>query len=281
VPSQLVRVKSTDGLPIEAYLTMPPVAGKRPLVVLPHGGPVGVADRMLFDPEVQFLASLGYAVLQVNFRGSDGYGKAFREAGYHTHGTLIEDDIDTALTEVLAHYPLDPQRMCVMGSSYGGYSALVSTVRWPQRFRCAVSISGVSDRVLFFTASDGGNSAKGRQDLERVIGNPNTELDRMLATSPLYRYREMQVPVMLVHGGEDMRVDYEHSRRLVRMLNMAGHKPVMLSFDKEGHGLTDIDDIDKAYSGIAGFLQQYLGTSATATTTSSSAGALPATAAPH
>jgi len=251
-------VKSTDGLPIEAYLTMPPVAGKRPLVVLPHGGPVGVADRMLFDPEVQFLASLGYAVLQVNFRGSDGFGKAFREAGYKKHGTLIEDDIETALTEVLARFPLDPQRMCVMGASYGGYSAMVSTVRWPQRFRCAVSMSGVSDRVLFFTASDGGNSAKGRKELERVIGDPNTELDEMLETSPLYRYREMQVPVMLVHGGEDMRVDYEHSRRLVRMLNLAGHKPVMLSFDKEGHGLSDIDDIDKAYSGIAGFLQQYL-----------------------
>jgi pimeloyl-ACP methyl ester carboxylesterase len=258
VPSQLVRVKSTDGLPIEAYLTMPPGAGKRPLVVLPHGGPVGVADRMLFDPEVQFLASLGYAVLQVNFRGSDGYGKAFREAGYKKHGTLIEDDIETALTEVLARFPLDPQRMCVMGASYGGYSAMVSTVRWPQRFRCAVSMSGVSDRVLFFTASDGGNSAKGRKELERVIGDPNTELDEMLETSPLYRYREMQVPVMLVHGGEDMRVDYEHSRRLVRMLNLAGHKPVMLSFDKEGHGLSDIDAIEKAYSGIAGFLQQYL-----------------------
>ena len=258
VPSQLVQVKSADGLPIEAYLTLPAGEGKRPLVVLPHGGPVGVADRMLFNPEVQFIASLGYAVLQVNFRGSDGYGKAFREAGFNSQGTLIEDDIDTALAEVLAHYPLDPQRMCVMGSSYGGYSALVSTVRWPQRFRCAVSISGVSDRVLFFTASDGGNSAKGRKALERVIGNPNTDLDKMLATSPLYHYREMQVPVMLVHGGEDMRVDYEHSRRLVRMLNMAGHKPVMLSFDKEGHGLAEIDDIDKAYSGIAGFLREYL-----------------------
>jgi dipeptidyl aminopeptidase/acylaminoacyl peptidase len=258
VPSQLVHVKSADGLPIEAYLTLPAGDGKRPLVVLPHGGPVGVADRMLFNPEVQFIASLGYAVLQVNFRGSDGYGKAFREAGFNSQGTLIEDDIDTALAEVLAHYPLDPQRMCVMGSSYGGYSALVSTVRWPQRFRCAVSISGVSDRVLFFTASDGGNSAKGRKALERVIGNPNTDLDKMLATSPLYHYREMQVPVMLVHGGEDMRVDYEHSRRLVRMLNMAGHQPVMLSFDKEGHGLAEIDDIDKAYSGIAGFLREYL-----------------------
>lgn len=258
--SQLVHANSTDGLPIEAYLTMPSATGKHPLVVLPHGGPVGVADRMLFDPEVQFLASLGYAVLQVNFRGSDGYGRAFREAGFNSQGTLIEDDIDTVLAEVLAHYPLDPQRMCVMGSSYGGYSALVSTVRWPQRFRCAVSISGVSDRVLFFTASDGGNSVKGRKELERVIGNPNTDLDKMLATSPLYHYREMLVPVMLVHGKEDMRVDYEHSRRLVRMLNMAGRKPVMLSFDQEGHGLSDIDDIDKAYTGIAGFLQRYLDT---------------------
>jgi dipeptidyl aminopeptidase/acylaminoacyl peptidase len=165
--------------------------------------------------------------------------------------------------------------MAVVGSSYGGYSALVSTVRWPQRFRCAVSISGVSDRVLFFTASDGGNSAKGRKELERVIGNPNTDLDKMVATSPLYRYREMRVPVMLVHGGEDMRVDYEHSRRLVRMLNMAGHKPVMLSFDHEGHGLSDIDDIDKAYSGIAGFLRQYLDAGTPAASTVKAAASAP------
>ena len=98
----------------------------------------------------------------------------------------------------------------------------------------------------------------------------------MLATSPLYHYRDLRAPVMLVHGSEDLRVDYEHSRRLVRMLNLAGHKPVMLSFDEEGHGLEKLDDIEKAYTGIAGFLGEYLAPAAAAT---KSAPATPAAAA--
>ncbi|HET6434133.1 MAG TPA: prolyl oligopeptidase family serine peptidase [Xanthomonadaceae bacterium] len=262
VASTLLQVESSDGLPIEAYLTVPPGQGPRPLVVLPHGGPVGVSDNLLFNPEVQFLASLGYAVLQVNYRGSDGYGKAFRQAGYGQWGTRIEDDIDAAVQAALARYPLDPQRMCVMGASYGGYSALESVLRWPGRFRCAVSIAGVSDRALFFSASDFGQRARLREHAERVIGSPLTDLDQMLATSPLYHYRDFQAPLMLVHGREDMRVDYEHSRRLVRMLNLAGRKPVMLSFDKEAHGLEDLDNLDKAYGGIAGFLRAHLGPAA-------------------
>jgi dienelactone hydrolase len=259
VPAEVLRVKSRDGLAIEAYLTLPPGPGKHPLVVHPHGGPVDVRDARLFDPEVQFLASLGYAVLQVNFRGSEGYGRAFREAGYRQLGTGIEDDIDVALQEALRRYPLDAQRMCIMGSSYGGYSALESTLRWPGRFRCAVSISGVSDRILSFTSSDYGNYAKGREAAARIKGDPIKDFDQMFATSPLYQYRDLQTPVMLVHGREDQRVDYEHARRLVRMLDMAGHKPVMLSFDDEGHGIQAIDHIDTTYTGIAGFLQQYLG----------------------
>ena len=258
VASERLAVQGVDGLPVEAYLTVPPGEGKRPLVVMPHGGPVGVSDRRHFNPSVQFLASLGYAVLQVNFRGSDGYGKAFREAGFHAHGTGIEDDIDAAIRDALARYPLDPQRLCAVGTSYGGYSALVSTARWPERFRCAVSIAGVSDRVLFFTASDGGHSAKGREQLERVIGDPRTQLEAMQGSSPLYRYRELKAPVMLVHGEEDMRVDYEHARRLVRMLNLAERPPVMLTFEDEGHGLDKIDNIETAWSGIAGFLREHL-----------------------
>jgi dipeptidyl aminopeptidase/acylaminoacyl peptidase len=262
VASEPFSVKGGDGLPVEAYLTLPPGEGRRPLVVMPHGGPVGVSDRRHFNPQVQFLASLGYAVLQVNFRGSDGYGKAFREAGYRSWGTLIEDDIDIAIRDALARHPLDPQRLCVVGASYGGYSALVAAIRWPERVRCAVSIAGVSDRVLFFTASDAGHSAKGREQLERVIGDPRTQLEAMQASSPLYRYRELKAPVMLVHGEEDTRVDYEHARRLVRMLNLAGRPPVMLTFEDEGHGIDDIDHIEAAWSGIAGFLREHLDTPA-------------------
>ncbi|HEX7801309.1 MAG TPA: prolyl oligopeptidase family serine peptidase [Pseudoxanthomonas sp.] len=257
-PSKVVSFKGADGLPLEAFLTLPVGATKRPLIVFPHGGPIGIADRLHFDPEVQFLASLGYAVLRVNFRGSDGYGKAFREAGYGKHGTLIEDDIDAAVRHVLANYPLDKGRMCVIGGSYGGYSALVSVIRWPQRFRCAVSMYGVSDRILFFTASDGGRTAESRKLLEKVIGDPNTRQADMQKTSPLYQYDQIKVPVMLVHGMEDRRVDFEHMRRMLRMLDMAGNVPVGLELEKVGHGVEKPDDQEKVWNGVAGFLRKYL-----------------------
>ena len=144
---------------------------------------------------------------------------------------------------------------------------MVSTIRWPERFRCAVSISGVSDRALFFTASDSVRDAETRKDMERIMGNPTiaTDLAEMQATSPLYNYRELKVPVMLLHGGEDERVDYEHTRRLVRMLNIAGNTPVVMHFPKEAHSLDEPENIDAAWKGIAGFLAEYLGSS-TATT---------------
>lgn len=270
-PTVPIAYRGVDGLPLEAFLTLPAGKGARPLVVMPHGGPVGVADRLHFDRDVQFIASLGYAVLRVNFRGSDGYGKAFREAGHRQHGTLIEDDIDAAIQHVLARHPLDASRMCVVGSSYGGYSALVSAVRWPERFRCVASIAGVSDRILFFTASDAGHSETLRKLAEKVIGDPNTEADRMRETSPLYRYREMQVPVFLAHGLEDARVDYEHTRRMARMLAMAGRPAVGLRFQGEGHGIVEDDNRVKLWSGVAGFLRAHLGDAATVPSSKASA----------
>lgn len=268
--AQVLKVRGSDGLPVEAFLSVPSAEGKRPLVVMPHGGPIGVKDDLHFNRDVQFLASLGYAVLQVNYRGSDGYGKAFREAGHRNYGKLIEDDIDAAIKAAVAAHPLDGTRMCALGTSYGGYSAMLSTIRWPTRFRCAVSVAGVSDRALFFTASDSGRDAATRKEMEKVIGNPTVAADlaEMQATSPLYRYRDLKVPVMLVHGGEDARVDYEHTRRLVRLLAMAGNPPVVMTFAKEGHGLDEIDNIDAAWQGIAGFLGEHLGRSAPTTVSS-------------
>ncbi|MGO4221862.1 alpha/beta hydrolase family protein [Lysobacter sp. TAF61] len=258
-PAHVLEVKSGDGLPIEAFLTLPPGDGKRPLVVFPHGGPIGVSDSLTFNREVQYIAAQGYAVLQVNFRGSDGYGKAFREAGHRNYGRLIEDDIDAAIRAAAAAYPLDESRMCTLGSSYGGYSAMVSAVRWPGRFRCAISLSGVSDRALRFTASDNVRSAQARQILERIMGDPRTDMAQMQATSPLYHFRELTLPVMLVHGREDERVDFEHTRRLVRMFNLEQHPPVLLAFPDMGHSFFNRVAIDIAWTGIAGFLQQNLG----------------------
>lgn len=255
-PTNVLKFKASDGLDVEAFLTLPQGQQPRPLVVLPHGGPIGVADSLHFDPEVQFLASRGYAVLRVNFRGSEGYGRAFREAGHRNYGTRIEDDIDTATIQALAKYPLDASRMCVVGSSYGGYSALVSAIRWPERFRCAVSIAGISDRMLFFMASDTARSEKGRQLAEKIMGNPKENGDEMRATSPLYGYAGLSVPVMLAHGREDQRVDFEHSRRIARMLRIAGRPPVELYFDDEGHGVDDPANRTELWNRVADFLDQ-------------------------
>ncbi|MBB5207387.1 S9 family peptidase [Chiayiivirga flava] len=258
-PTHVLRSTSRDGLAIESYLTVPRgVDGRLPLVVFPHGGPIGVRDARVFDPEVQFLASLGYAVLQVNFRGSAGFGRAFRAAGKRSYGSLIEDDIDAAIETALAQHPLDGGRMCTIGASYGGYSALVSAVRWPERFRCAISIAGISDTLLFFTASDTGRNVQGRALLETAIGNPATDGETMQRYSPLYRYAELTVPVMLVHGTEDRRVDYEHTRRLARMLALAGHPPVLLTLDGAGHGALDAAARERLWSAIAGFLRMHL-----------------------
>lgn len=259
-PAAVLHAKGKDGLSIEAYLTMPlGVKGKAPLVLFPHGGPIGVRDSRYFDPEVQFLASLGYAVLQVNFRGSEGFGTAFRKAGERSYGSAIEDDIDAALAKALVDFPIDADRMCALGASYGGYSAMVSAIRWPGRFRCAVSIAGISDRVLFFTASDSARTEKRRKLMEEMIGNPNAELAEMQRYSPLYRHEELTLPVMLVHGREDLRVDYEHTRRLVRMLNLAGRPPVLIDLKDEGHSIADDANRTRVWTGIAGFLRQHLG----------------------
>lgn len=258
--AEVLKLKASDGTPLEAFFTRPPEVASPPLVVLAHGGPIGVQDDLHFNREVQFLASLGYAVLQVNFRGSDGYGTAFRKAGHRNFGRMIEDDIDTAVQAVLARGSVDGSRMCAVGTSYGGYSAMVSTIRWPSRYRCAVSIAGVSDRALFFTASDSGRDAKVRREMEKVMGDPRVpeDLASMQATSPLYRVKELQVPLMLIHGRDDARVDYEHTRRLIRLLNLEGRTPVVMSFDEEGHGLDDLDNIEAAWKGVAGFLQTHL-----------------------
>lgn len=255
---QALRVERA-GLPaIDAFLALPAGNGPRPLVVMAHGGPIGVADRLHFDPEVQFLAALGFAVLQVNFRGSDGYGRAFRESGHRQYGTGIEDDIDAALQWVIERHPIDRGRMCAVGSSYGGYSALVSAMRWPERYRCVVSIAGVSDRQLFFTASDSARSEKVRAEMIKVIGDPVADADEMQATSPLYHVDRLALPIMLVHGRDDLRVDYEHSRRLARMLALAGRPPVLLALDDTGHVLEDPADRAGAWDTIAGFLQVHL-----------------------
>jgi dipeptidyl aminopeptidase/acylaminoacyl peptidase len=237
VPSLVLRAKARDGFEVESYLTLPATGGHRhPLVVMPHGGPQGVRDTRSFDPEVQLLAHYGYAVLRVNFRGSSGFGKAFREGGLHNWGRGIEDDILAALDGALAAQPLDTARVALRGTSYGGYSALMGLVRSPDRFRCGVAIAAVTDLPLLFVAGDGGQRVDDRKALGTLLGDPLRKLAELEDMSPAYRTRDLRQPILIVHERGDARVPIEHAMRLGLMLAADGRAPSFLPVDEVSHG---------------------------------------------
>ncbi len=222
VPVQCLEVVSADGTKLEAYLARPDRADGRPppLVVIPHGGPIGVRDSGYFDPLTQYLATAGLAVLRVNYRGSAGFGRSFLEAGAKEWGRGIEDDIDAAVDAVIERGWVDPARMCIAGGSYGGYSAVMSTIRRPDRYRCAVTINGVSDLPLMIW-NDSAAPWAARWLVEHV-GDPKEEFDRLIEVSPAYHVDQLKAPIFIIHGSEDQRVDPEQSYRLRAMMEAQG-----------------------------------------------------------
>jgi dipeptidyl aminopeptidase/acylaminoacyl peptidase len=253
-------VATTDDLVVEAFLTLPANGGETlPLLALPHGGPIGVSDDRYFSSEVQWLAHNGYAVLQVNYRGSRGYGEEFKNAGLRQWGRGIEDDIEAAVRRVLADYPrIDADRVGVFGGSYGGYSAVMSVIRNPELFKCAASYAGVMDLTLLFTQSELNRTDYLRETLSRYVGDPEVDQAEQMEHSPVYRYRDIKRPVLLGHGMEDTIVDVEHSWRLRKMLFLAGADPEFILLDGVGHGFRYVDDARDFYEPLLAFLDTHL-----------------------
>jgi len=258
-PVEVFRARSADGLEVESFLTRPLGVEQPPLVVIPHGGPVGARDQARFDPLGQYLAHAGFAVLEVNYRGSGGYGKAFERAGEREWGARIEDDVDAAIRHVVQRGWVDAERMCIAGSSYGGYSALMSAIRWPGRFRCAATLAGVSDIALLFNSSAFAMDDRGREQFAELTGDPREDYDAMRAASPLYRAAEIAVPVFIAHGEDDLRVDVEHAYRLRAMLEVHGAPYDWLLLRGSGHGFTDRAQALAYYAALRGFLERHLG----------------------
>ncbi|HET6545639.1 MAG TPA: prolyl oligopeptidase family serine peptidase [Rhodanobacteraceae bacterium] len=257
--SRVLRVTARDAMPIESYLTLPMKATPPyPLVVMPHGGPIGVRDALQFDPEVQLLANRGYAVLRVNYRGSTGFGRAFEEAGFGAWGKSIEDDILAAVDAAIGAAPIDRNRVALRGASYGGYSTLMGLIRTPERFRCGVAIAAVSDVPLLFTSSDWSQDQRSRRRVMQIVGDPTRRLDEMEAVSPDYQYRKLKRPLLLIHGGADRRVPAEHALRLLLLLGHENAAPQTLIFPGEGHGITDPADRFQAEAAIDAFLSTCL-----------------------
>ena len=256
--SRVVTANTSDGLEIEAFLTVPDPEAypKPPLIVMPHGGPIGVQDRQHFDPMVQMLATLGYAILRTNYRGSGGYGKSFEEGGEGQWGRLIERDIEASLDAVLALNIVDAEKVCIFGASYGGYSALISAIQSPERYKCAASYAGVTDMPLMFHAFRVNRSNLIRSFLERIVGDPESELDSMIHYSPVFNADKIEVPVLIVHGEQDDTVDMEHYERMVMMLNRFGKDVEYYTLDREGHGFVYLDSAVSFFSILDQFFRR-------------------------
>jgi dienelactone hydrolase len=229
--SELITIPAPDGVEIEAFLTRPASESNRTLLVMPHGGPIGVRDLDSFDPEVQYLASRGYSVLRVNFRGSAGYGREFRQSGIGGFGTVIEQDIEAAVNYVDERYEFD--HACTIGGSYGGYSAVLMATRNPDRYQCAVGMFGVYDLSLLFNESNFRTSEEYREFVSRTVGEYSENLKTV---SPTYLAKNLNVPVLLTAGKEDPVAVFEHSNRLKYLLKKLGKPVDTLFYDHVAHG---------------------------------------------
>ena len=238
------RIAARDGLSLPLVVTHPPgvapdarPAVPLPTVVLVHGGPWVRGSDLRWDGEAQFLASRGYLVLQVDFRGSEGYGWRHFQAGWKQWGTAMQDDLADAVAWAAQQGLSDPRRVCLMGASYGGYASLMSLIRHPQVYRCGVSFAGVTDIGLLYTArwGDIGDQSK-RFTMPVLVGDPKADAELLKAASPLARVAEIQRPVLLAWGLLDRRVPPEHADRFVKAARAAGVKIETLSWGEEGHG---------------------------------------------
>jgi len=250
-PMKPIVVAGAGGISIPGYLTLPVGSApdtRLPAVVLPHGGPYA-RDSWGYDPLVQLMANRGYAVLQLNFRGSTGYGENWRAAGRQAWGTIMHDDITAGAHWLIDQGIADPSRLCIVGWSYGGYAALIGVVKEPQLYRCAVSIAGVSD--LSQLVRDDDRFYGGRDAALNSIGTDKAELQ---IESPLRHADRIKVPVLLVHGEDDYTVLATHSRAMAKALSQHA-VPNQLVLIKDGeHSLWRPDMRLNLYTRLEAFL---------------------------
>ena len=256
-PVRPISYRSRDGLTIRGYLTLPQGRPERglPLVVLPHGGPF-MRDSWTFNPEVQFLASRGYAVLQPNFRGSTGYGRDFVERGYGQLGAGMIDDMEDGVEWLASQGIVDPARVCNMGSSYGGYVAIWSAMRSPERYRCAISWAGPTD-LLAMMRHDARMLYAQRYVRERRRQLRGDEEVSLRAVSPLRHAERLRVPLLIGHGEQDTRVPVDQSRRLVRALTRRNALVQSVFYAKSGHDFGSSADSADFLRRVEAFLAEH------------------------
>jgi dipeptidyl aminopeptidase/acylaminoacyl peptidase len=251
-----IKLEARDGLVLHGYLTRPRDGpGPFPLIVLPHGGPHGLRDVWAFDAETQLFANRGYAVLQLNYRGSGGYGYEFEHAGYREWGAKMQDDLTDATHWAIDQGVTTADNVCVYGASYGGYAALMGAAREPQLYQCAAGYVGVYDLEMMFEEGDIRVTQIGRNYLDEVLG---TDVASLRSRSPVTHAGRIEAAILLIHGKVDWRADFKHAKRMRQALESADKEVEWLAFAKEGHGLYDEDNRREAYEALLAFFGKHL-----------------------
>ncbi|SMF43502.1 Dipeptidyl aminopeptidase/acylaminoacyl peptidase [Alteromonadaceae bacterium Bs31] len=249
-----ITYKARDGLEIEGYLTLPKGSnGKNlPTLMFPHGGPIA-RDSNAFDYWAQFYANRGYAVLQMNFRGSAGQGLEFQNSGLKKWGKEMQDDIEDGALELIKRGITDPDRICIVGASYGGYAALMGVVKTPDRYKCAISVNGVSNvRKLVL---DNRRFWASYNVVDEMIGTNAKELKQI---SPVNYAEKIKAPVLLIHGELDRQVEIEHSYQMRDALKQANKNVTFIEQAGEDHYLSNEKMRVQAFQAMADFLEKHL-----------------------
>jgi dipeptidyl aminopeptidase/acylaminoacyl peptidase len=258
-PMEPFSYTARDGLTIHGYVTFPPGAGRAglPMVLNVHGGP-WARDTWGFDAEAQWLANRGYLCVQVNFRGSTGYGKAFVNAGDREWGAAMQDDLTDAVAYAVGQGWADPARVAIFGGSYGGYAALAGVTFTPDLYRCAVDIVGPSNlKTLIETIPPYWQPQIAL--FHQRVGNPETDAEFLWSRSPLSRASSIHTPLLIAQGANDPRVKQAESEQIVAALRAAGIDYEYMLFPDEGHGFAKPANRLRFYAAAERFLARHLG----------------------
>ena len=253
-----IKYKSRDGLEINGYLTLPKGIEPKdlPVVVNPHGGPWH-RDYWVYNPEVQFLANRGYAVLQMNFRGSTGYGREFLEVSFKQWGKTMQDDITDGVKWLINEGIADAKRIAIYGGSYGGYATLAGLTFTPDLYACGVDYVGVSNLFTFMKSIP----EYWKPQLEmmyEMVGNPEKDEELMRAASPVFHVDKIKAPLFIVQGKMDPRVNINESDQMVKALEKRGIKAPYMVKENEGHGFSNQENKFDFYEAMEKFLAENL-----------------------
>ena len=263
-----IQYEARDGRTIHGYLAMPKGAtGDVPLIVNPHGGP-WARNNWGFNPEIQFLTNRGYAVLQTNFRGSTGFGMEHWLSSRKQWGQAMQNDVTDGVKWAIEQGYADEDEVCIYGGSYGGYVVMAGLTYTPDLYQCGINYVGVTDlAVLFETMPDAWNS--GREQMEEMVGDPETEAEFLEQWSPANHADKIRVPVFMAYGKQDPRVDIEHAEVMEKALKKAGVDYELMVKKDEGHGYAKQENRFDYYRKMEEFLAEHLGGSSQVAATTS------------